>query len=131
MYSNVIGKCFMLFVSAIIIQSVFQASICFPGGEIQARVSEKAMKEKWARGGIESHRKITQNDTKANEGPWSRGGIRNRNTRHIKSDTNFTAENGAWSRGGHHQDFKMRKKMFPDNNQQRRDTMAILKAFIR
>ena len=112
MYTNIMGKCFMLLVSVIIIQSVFQASICFPAGEIQARVSEKAMKEKWARGGIRSHGKITQNDTKTTvtEGPWSRGGIRNRNTRHIKGDTNFTAENGAWSRGGHHQDFNMREK---------------------
>ena len=49
MYTNIMGKCFVLLVSAIIIQSVFQASICFPAGEIQARVSEKAMKEKWAR----------------------------------------------------------------------------------
>ncbi len=110
MYTNIMGKCFMLFVSAIIIQSVFQASICFPAGEIQARVSEKAMKEKWARGGIGSHGKITQNDTKATEGPWSRGGVRNTSTRYIKRDTNCTAEDGTWSRGGLQQDLKMGKK---------------------
>ena len=113
MYTNIMGKCFVLLVSAIIIKSVFQASICFPDGEIQARVSEKAMKEQWARGGIRSHGKITQNDTKTTvtERPWSRGGIRNRNTRHIKGDTNFGAENGAWSRGGLRQDYEVGKKV--------------------
>lgn len=113
MYTNMIGKSFVLLVSVIIIQSVFQASMCFPAGEIQARVSEKAMKEKWARGGIPSHGKITQNDTKTTvtNGPWSRGGIRNRNTSDIKGDTNFRAENGAWSRGGLRKDFKEGKKV--------------------
>lgn len=111
MYTNIIGKCFMLLVSAIIIQSVFQANICFPAGEIQARVSEKAMKEKWARGGIRSHDKITQNDTKTivTKAPWSRGGLRDRNTRYIKGDTDLKAENGAWSRGGCRQDSKEEK----------------------
>ena len=30
MYTNIKRECFVLLVSAIIIQSVFQASICFP-----------------------------------------------------------------------------------------------------
>ncbi len=113
MYTNIMGKCFVLLVSAIIIQSVFQASMCFPSGEIQARMTEKAMQEKWARGGIRSHGKITQNDTKTTvtKGPWSRGGLHDRNTRYIKGDTNSMAENGAWSRGGLHQDFKVGEKV--------------------
>ena len=51
MYTNIMGKCFMLLVSVIIIQSVFQASICFPAGEIQARVSDKMIRRQMSQRG--------------------------------------------------------------------------------